>query len=157
MKALSVRQPWGWLIVRPDLIGAARAAAIATGEIKDIENRTWPTKLRGRFLIHASKGMTHAEYDDAKDPLWSCGSPTIELPPFEQLERGGIIGAATIDACIDPADRTSKWHAAGQYGFHLIDSKSVPFIACKGALQFFDVPADIATQLRQMHELGAIN
>lgn len=29
MKALSIRQPWAWLIVRPDLVGAARAAALA--------------------------------------------------------------------------------------------------------------------------------
>ncbi|RKE35234.1 hypothetical protein B0G76_1295 [Paraburkholderia sp. BL23I1N1] len=156
MKALSVRQPWAWLIVRPDLVGAARTAAIAAGELKDIENRTWPTRFRGRFLVHASKGMTRAEYDDAQDPLWASGGPTVELPPFEQLERGGIIGVATIDACIHPVDRVSKWHADGQYGFHLADSKPVPFIACKGALQFFDVPVDVATQLRQMHDLGAI-
>src|SRR5689334_13701824 len=93
MKALSIRQPWAWLIVRPDLVGAARAAAIAAGEVKDIENRSWPTKFRGRVLVHASKSMTRAEYEDAQDPLWSRGGPTIELPPFEQLKRGGIVGA----------------------------------------------------------------
>ncbi|KFX64219.1 hypothetical protein KBK24_0121470 [Burkholderia sp. K24] len=156
MKALSIRQPWAWLIVRPDLSGPQRVAAIAAGELKDIENRSWPTRLRGRFLVHASKGMTRAEYEDAQDPLWASKGPTIELPPFEQLERGGIIGATTIDACIHPVDRTSHWHADGQYGFHLIDSKPVPFVPCKGALQFFDVPADVAAQLQQMHDLGVI-
>lgn len=38
-KALSVKQPW--------------ASLIAHG-IKDIENRTWSTKFRGRIYIHAS-------------------------------------------------------------------------------------------------------
>lgn len=156
MKALSIRQPWAWLIIRPDLIGSARVAALASSEIKDIENRSWPTRVRGRFLIHASKGMTRAEYEEAEDPLWASGGPTIELPPFEQLERGGIVGAATIDACVHPVDRTSKWHVDGAFGFHLVDARPVPFVACKGALQFFDVPHDVAEQLRQMHDLGAI-
>lgn len=39
MKALSIKQPW--------------ASLIAHG-IKDIENRTWATKYRGKVLIHAS-------------------------------------------------------------------------------------------------------
>lgn len=156
MKAISIRQPWAWLIVRPDLTGDARLEAIFASELKDIENRTWPTKFRGRVLVHASKGMTRAEYEDAQDPLWASGGPKIELPPFDQLQRGGIIGAVTIDACIHPADRTSRWHAQDQFGFHLVDARPVPFVACKGALGFFDVPKEIATHLRQMHELGAI-
>jgi predicted transcriptional regulator len=39
MKALSIKQPW--------------ASLIAHG-IKNIENRTWKTKFRGRIYIHAS-------------------------------------------------------------------------------------------------------
>ncbi|RZJ91586.1 MAG: ASCH domain-containing protein, partial [Chryseobacterium sp.] len=39
MKSLSIKQPW--------------ASLIASG-IKDIENRTWATKYRGRIYIHAS-------------------------------------------------------------------------------------------------------
>jgi len=42
LPALSIWQPWAWLI--------------ANG-YKDIENRTWWTKFRGPFLIHASKRM----------------------------------------------------------------------------------------------------
>lgn len=40
MKALSIKQPW--------------ASLIACG-IKDVENRTWSTKFRGRIYIHASQ------------------------------------------------------------------------------------------------------
>ena len=49
---LSIRQPWAWLILNAG---------------KDIENREWPTRFRGRVLIHASKGMTHDEWEDAWD------------------------------------------------------------------------------------------
>ena len=45
LKALSIRQPWAWLIVNG---------------FKDVENRNWRTHWRGRLLIHASKGMTLA-------------------------------------------------------------------------------------------------
>src|SRR3990167_9411398 len=62
MKALSIRQPWAWLILHAG---------------KDIENRGWPTSFRGRFLIHASKGMTRAEYELADDPLCDRGGPTL--------------------------------------------------------------------------------
>ncbi|MDT8841031.1 ASCH domain-containing protein [Paraburkholderia fungorum] len=141
MKALSIRQPWAWLIVNG---------------YKDIENRSWTTRFRGRVLIHASKGMTRAEYEDACEPTRLVGSRTIELPPFGQLQRGGIVGAATIDACISSGDRTSQWHIEGCYGFHLTDIKPLPFVACKGALRFFDVPADDTAQLHQTHDLGAL-
>ena len=39
MKAITIKQPWASLIVHG---------------IKDIENRSWSTKFRGRVLIHAA-------------------------------------------------------------------------------------------------------
>ena len=83
MKALSIRQPWAWLIVRPDLTDPAkRAAAFAAGEIKDIENRTWATKHRGPFLVHA--GQTF----DMEGYLWVRSRfPKIPLPPSAKLRQ----------------------------------------------------------------------
>lgn len=83
MLALSIRQPWAWLILHAG---------------KDIENRDWPTKVRGRVLIHAAKGMTRDEYEDgigfAQAIAYEAGrilhAPTIELP------RGGIVGSVEI-------------------------------------------------------------
>lgn len=43
MKTLSIRQPY--------------ATLICSG-VKDVENRSWNTQLRGRVLIHASKNYT---------------------------------------------------------------------------------------------------
>jgi len=111
MKALSIRQPWAWLILHAG---------------KDIENRGWPTSFRGRFLIHASKGMTRAEYELA-----------IKLPYFSELERGGIVGEAEIVDCVTDSD--SLWFS-GIFGFVLRNAKPLPFRPLRGMLGFFEVP-----------------
>ena len=122
MIALSIRQLWAWHILNSG---------------KDIENRSWPTRFRGRVLIHASKGMTRDEYEDGNDPLWASFGPVIELPPIEELERGGIVGSVEIVDCVTSS--SSPWFA-GRFGFVLRDPKPLPFYPCKGRLGFFDVP-----------------
>lgn len=135
MKALSIRQPWAWLIVRPDLTDPAeREAAFAAGTIKDIENRTWHTKFRGRFLVHASSGMTRQEYLDASEFARSCGVTT--MPAFAELQRGGIIGSVEL---VDSADSSySQWYM-GEKAFVLRDAVPLPFAPLKGSLSFFEV------------------
>jgi len=121
MKALSIRQPWAWLIVHAG---------------KNIENRMWRTTFRGRVLIHASKGMTRAEYDAA---CWFMGEQGIDhtkLPLFDQLPRGGIIGEAEIVDCVRKSN--SPWFQ-GPFGFVLHNVKPLPFRPCKGSLGFFNV------------------
>lgn len=133
MRALSIRQPWAWLIVRPDLVGAARESASVNEELKDIENRQWPTNFRGPILIHAAKGMTRAEYGDAYDFAECLG---VELPAFADLERGGIVGQATITDCVDRS--ASPWFF-GRFGFVLKDARPLPFRPLRGMLGFFNV------------------
>ena len=125
-KAISIRQPWAWLIVNG---------------YKDIENRSWPTRLRGEVLVHASKGMTRAEYDDV-DLMLALDERLqyIRLPAFEQMERGGIVGRVTITGCITAS--RSAWFF-GKYGFELRDAKPLPFAPLKGALGFFEVPSEL--------------
>jgi hypothetical protein len=121
MIALSIRQPWAWLILHAG---------------KDIENRDWPTKVRGRFLIHASKGMTRDEYENATDPLWAKGGRTIYLPPFEDLQRGGIVGEAELVDCVTASE--SPWFN-GAFGFVLRNAQPLPFRPYRGQLGFFEV------------------
>ena len=120
---LSVRQPWAWLIIHAG---------------KDIENRTWPTRFRGRVMIHASKGMTRMEYEDAMN--WVVLNSRLPLgfhePKFKELQRGGIIGETEIEDCV--TESKSPWFM-GAYGFVLRNSKPLPFEPCKGALGFFKV------------------
>ena len=51
------------------------------------------------------------------------------------LERGGIVGRATIVGCVE--DSPSPWFF-GKYGFVLKDAAALPFQAVRGRLGFFD-------------------
>ena len=101
MLALSIRQPWAWLILNGS---------------KDIENRQWQTRVRGRVLVHAAKGMTRNEYAGAVDFIVDAGMPPLpfDLPAFEHLQRGGIVGSVEIVDCV--AESASPWFI-GRYGF----------------------------------------
>jgi hypothetical protein len=117
-KILSIQQPWAWLILHAG---------------KDIENRTWSTKNRGRVLVHASKGMTNESY------LIACHAahqidPSIKVPGRSELEYGGIVGSVNIVDCVTQSD--SLWFF-GPKGFVLRDPKPLPFTPLKGKLGFF--------------------
>ena len=129
MKALSIRQPWAWLIVNG---------------WKNVENREWPTRTRGRILIHASKGMTCEEYDACRLFMASDGlnEALKHLPPMGALERGGIVGEAVILDCV--THHSSEWFC-GPYGFVLDEQHPTPFQPFRGALGFFDVPDNNST------------
>ncbi len=122
---LSIRQPWAWLIVQGH---------------KPIENRTWATSYRGPILIHAGKGMTQAEYQDARDFLNDMRLPTIKLPAYEQLERGGIVGVARLVNCVYHHD--SPWFV-GPVGWVLADARPVPMVPCVGQLGLFMPPGQV--------------
>jgi hypothetical protein len=98
-------------------------------EGKDIENRTWPTRYRGLVLIHAGKGV---DADDREDVTHS-------------MPRGGIVGAAEIVDCVTRSE--SPWFC-GRYGFVLANARPLPFLECKGALGFFDVPPEVEEAAR---------
>lgn len=121
LPVLSIRQPWAWAIVRAK---------------KDIENRCWPTKFRGRFLIHAAKGCTKAEYFSAREWMWGIDVNKI-VPELGGLERGGVVGVAEIVDCVDASP--SKWFM-GEWGFVLRNVEPLEFLPCKGALGFFRLP-----------------
>ena len=117
---LSIRQPWAWLIVNG---------------WKNIENRDWPTRVRGRILIHASKSMIKADYNACI--LFVSGfAPNLiaSIPLPAQLEQGGIVGEAVILDCVTRHD--SEWFT-GEYGFVLDQQKPLPFQPYKGSLGFF--------------------
>lgn len=128
-KALSVRQPW---------------AAMIMFLAKDIENRSWGTKFRGRFLVHAAKGMTRDEWQDAVHfAQFRCGVAAEKLEEFcrfDKLQRGGFIGSVEL---VDSLDHSrSSWYM-GEKGFLLRDPKPLPFIPYAGKLGFFDVPSSL--------------
>lgn len=121
MKALSILQPYAWLIVHGH---------------KDIENRSWYTPFRGRFLVHAGKRYScdeHADY--AEGMLEDFG---IVLPSYEVIPRGGIVGEADLVDCVKR--HSSRWKVDDSWGFVLREARPLPATAFRGQLGFFDVP-----------------
>ncbi len=132
MKALSIRQPWAWLIINAG---------------KDIENRNWRPAFRGRFLIHAAKGCTRDEYQAACDLVAEINcikGLAIRVPPLSELERGGIVGVVEAVDCVSA--HSSPWFM-GSFGLVLRNARRLPFTPYKGQLGFFDVPTSLVQGL----------
>lgn len=123
--ALSIQQPWAWLIVHG---------------YKDVENRTWGTLLRGRIFVHAGLKVDKGAY-----PWIRARFPEVPLPPHYELPVGGLVGAVEITGCSDRSP--SPWHALGQHAFALAAPWVLPFVRMKGRLGFFPVPDDVRSAL----------
>lgn len=126
IKALSIKQPYPHHIFHDG---------------KDVENRDWPTKGRGWFIVHAGVSKTELDMDD---------------PEEAAMPRGGIVGMARITDCVQEMD--SPWFF-GRYGFVLRDAFPLPLIACRGQLGFFNPPADVlaavAAEIARLQEQAA--
>jgi ASCH domain len=110
--ALSVRQPWAWLIVHG---------------YKDVENRSWATSFRGPVLIHAEKRWTADERAQAEWVREAYGIPVPERP-----DLGEIVGGSEIVDCVTASD--SSWFE-GRYGFVLRHQTLLPFVPLPGEPQ----------------------
>lgn len=117
MKALSIKQPWAWLIVHG---------------YKDIENRKWKTNYRGLILIHAGKTIDTEAYRFLAEDYG--------IPKVEELEVGGVVGEAVIVNCV--STHQSIWFD-GPYGFVLKEAKIRPFAPLRGNLGLFDIPEEV--------------
>lgn len=115
VKALSIRQPYPHFIFH----GAPARGNDAPLPRKEVENRSWPTRHRGWFLIHAGK-------DTSED------RSTIRRL---NLPLGGIVGFARITDCVTGRDG-DPWFF-GPYGFVLADATPLDLVLEKGALGFF--------------------
>ena len=130
-KALSLKQPYAWLIANGYLL---------------VDDRTWGTQYRGTILIHASKGLYEAYYDYLKQ------NTDIPLPPKEQLEYGGVVGVASLVLCCRPGalpqgiSREQRSHFGGvhqdYFGFLFTQARPLPFMPCAGKLGIFELDMD---------------
>jgi hypothetical protein len=116
--AISVRQPWAWLI---------------TQGVKNVENRSWSCAIRGDVAIHASKSNLKNEYAAAAQ-LIADRSINIELPPIEELQVGGFVAIVTITDCTTASN--SPWFT-GPYGWTLGNPRPIVFQPYKGQQGFF--------------------
>jgi len=76
MKALTVKQPWAWAIIHRG---------------KDVENRSKPTKHRGRLYIHAGKGWA----DEGIDAIGIDALPDS----YDEFLAGMVIGTVDVVGC----------------------------------------------------------
>lgn len=157
MKALSIKQPWAWLIC---------------AGYKDIENRNWrigrksrhgpyssyhqanfSIELPRRIYVHASKQV------DNEGAIWlwdmqeqlgikDCMSQWVDI--CNTWKQGAIIGEVDITGCVEKSD--SPWFT-GKYGFTLANpvlyEKPIP---CKGRLGFFEPEIPESTKIIEKGE-----
>ncbi len=130
MKAISIRPPWAWAILHAG---------------KDIENRTWKTKIRGTVAVHASQTMSRRFYESAREQIKQV-APRAKLPPYDAMVRGAIIGLVDVIGC--EQHTKSKWHEPRHYGFILANARALRTpIPCSGRLNFWQMPDDIARRI----------
>lgn len=125
MKVLTIKQPFASLIVEG---------------LKEYEFRTWKTKYRGEFLIHAGKGVDKKAMEKFKDF-------NLDYP------SGCIIGKVTLTDCIKIDDEARKmlkekksivydsiinntdWEG---YGFKMENVEKIKPIKIDGKLSFWE-------------------
>jgi len=128
VKALSIRQPFAWLIVHG---------------FKDVENREWSTRFRGRIYVHAGKqpasGFPWAQGEAAgmtESQLIAAGLVS-RGPSVAPYQYGKIIGEVDIVDCVTESE--SPWFE-GPFGFVLANPVAYPrTIPYRGRPRFFDV------------------
>ncbi len=122
MKAISIKQPWAWLI--------------ATGYMT-VENRKWYTAHRGDILIHASKSKKDLERDiDHVRRVFMIG-----IDP-ERLEFGKALAVADLIGCTkEPEARVDQyWHKEGYFAWILRRIRPIDPFEVRGKLNLFEVP-----------------
>jgi len=116
MQAISIRQPWAQLVIEG---------------VKDIENRNWFTKHRGRLYIHAAKTF---EKDAAEKLLNS--HPHLKQIIFDSTKLlGYVIGHVEMKDCVQV--HPSEWFQ-GRYGFVLQNPEKIKPYPVKGKLNIFN-------------------
>ncbi len=128
MLALTLKQPWATLIFAG----------------KDIENRSWPTSVRGQVAITASGKMDISEIYSACEFMQSW-IPKFSTRIFSKeayaYDTGVVLGTVEIIDCVERSD--SPWFQ-GRFGFVLRNPRKLKVpIPVKGKQAFWTLPEDI--------------
>jgi hypothetical protein len=122
-RAISIRQPWAWVVHAG----------------KNLENRS-ETAIRAyrpavgqRVYIHASKSMTRVEYERAVEFMAGLG---VRCPAPDELQFGGVIGSVLVMEIV--ARHRSKWFH-GPFALALADARPERFRPARGQVGLFRV------------------
>jgi len=126
MKCITIRNPWAWAIIFAG---------------KDVENRSWPTRVRGRVAVHVSASMTRDDYRFAVEFIAGI-APQLQVPGFADMQPllGHIIG--TVEVVDSVRTSTSPWYM-GDHAHVLARPVPCTPIPYKGRLGYFEIPADL--------------
>ena len=117
VKALTIRQPWASLIM---------------AGIKDVENRSKPTRFRGTIAVHAGQGVS-AEGMAAHGHL------------ADSYPAGAIIGTVDIVDCV--RDSGSEWAMDGHWHWILANPRPCAPVRADGKLSFWTPQPDAWEQV----------
>lgn len=130
MKALSIVQPWAWLIISSH---------------KPVENRIWapPKSLMGqRIVVHASKKRDTFEYTMACK--LANGLDGIKVPSIDALHYGAAIGTAVVRDVVE--HHASPWFF-GPFGIVLDEAELWPKpVSIRGQLGLWTFPNDLVPE-----------
>lgn len=141
MKTITIKQPWASLIVEG---------------IKDVENRTWPTKFRGRVLVHAGLKIDQSYFTekiwDIPTDIQQKGKEAI----LKGMPTGAIIGSVEIVDCVinHPSIWAEKCEPIYKYGtdkivqatYNWVLANPIKFtkpIPAKGKLSFWEYEGEL--------------
>jgi hypothetical protein len=130
MKALSMMQPYAWLVTK--------------GHVT-VDDRSWSTLHRGALAVHASKQFHQQYYAFLRKHT------DIPLPEISEFEHGGLVGTVDVVDCIAPVflkgqpnarPQLHRTHfgASGYYGLVLENPRQIPIVPYRGNRGLFDVP-----------------
>lgn len=127
-KALSLKQPYAWLIANGYLL---------------VDDRTWGTRYRGTIMIHASKGIYQEYYNYIKSET------DVPIPAVDKLGFGGVVGIANLVLCCrlgelpEGISRQQRAHFSGvhqeYFGFLFEQAVSLALMPCPGKLGNFEI------------------
>ena len=122
-RAIAIRQPFAWPVIHGG---------------KDVENwsasarRLFEPAVGERVLIHASKVMTAAEYENATAFMARIG---VRCPQREALRFGGVIGSVFVRDIVTRSD--SPWFRKGATALVFTDARAEPFMPMHGQTGLF--------------------
>jgi hypothetical protein len=122
-RAIAIRQPFAWAVIYGG---------------KDVENRgasarrLFKSAVCERVLIHASEGMTPAEYENAAAFMASID---VRCPQRKALQFGGVIGSVFVSDIVTRSD--SPWFRKGATALVFADARPEPFMPVHGQTGLF--------------------
>lgn len=135
LPALTLRQPMAWAVLHA---------------FKNIENRVWPTGVRGQIVIHSSESEPDGYFDWASRFISERIPPrsVLKVPQSQDLPRGALVGVVNVDDCIKKS--SSPWWE-GPIGFKLSDARALSKpIPCAGKRRFFRLTAALSRKVENI-------